>query len=39
VVTFPANDSPRHATNATISFAAIGHLITQVSCVKYRGAR
>ena len=37
LATFPANDSPRHATNAAISFAAIDHLITQVSWVKYRG--
>jgi hypothetical protein len=34
VATFPANDSPRHATNASISFAALNHLITQVSWVQ-----
>ena len=34
LATFPANDSPRHATNASISFAALTHLITQVSWVK-----
>jgi hypothetical protein len=34
LATFPANDSPRHATNASISFAALNHLITQVSWVK-----
>ncbi|HEY8503656.1 MAG TPA: isochorismatase family protein, partial [Gemmataceae bacterium] len=34
LATFPANDSPRHATNAAISFAALDHLITQVSWVK-----
>lgn len=36
LATFPANDSPKHATNAAISFAAIDHLITQVSWVKFR---
>jgi len=36
LATFPANDSPKHATNAAISFAAIDHLITQVSWVKYQ---
>jgi hypothetical protein len=39
LATFPANDSPKHATNAAISFASIDHLITQVSWVKYRGAK
>ncbi len=34
LATFPANDSPKHATNAAISFAALSHLITQVSWVK-----
>src|SRR5262245_30696184 len=34
LATFPANSSPRHATNAAISFASIDHLITQVSWVK-----
>ena len=36
LATFPANDTPAHATNAAISFAAIDQLITQVSWVKYR---
>ncbi len=35
LATFPANDTPAHATNTAISFAAIDHLITQVSWVKY----
>lgn len=35
LATFPANDSPKHATNAAISFAALNHLITQVSWVTY----
>ena len=34
LATFPANDSPRHATNAAVSFAALDHLVTQVSWVK-----
>lgn len=34
LATFPANASPRYATNASISFAALEHLITQVSWVK-----
>jgi nicotinamidase-related amidase len=38
LATFPANDSPKHATNAAISFASIDHLITQVSWVKYHAA-
>jgi Isochorismatase family len=36
LATFPANSSPRFATNASISFAAIEHLITQVSWVEYQ---
>lgn len=34
LATFPANATPRHATNAHISFAALDHLITQVSWIK-----
>jgi nicotinamidase-related amidase len=34
LATFPANTSPRFAVNAAISFAALNHLITQVSWVK-----
>lgn len=34
LATFPANDSPRHATNAHISYAALNNLVTQVSWVK-----
>lgn len=34
LATFPANDSPRHATNAHVSFAALRQLVTQVSWVK-----
>ncbi len=36
--TFPSNDSPRFATNAAISKAAMDHLITQVSWIKYTGS-
>ncbi|MHC4877246.1 MAG: isochorismatase family protein [Planctomycetota bacterium] len=36
LATFPANDSPRHATNAAISFASLSHLITQVSWIQFR---
>ena len=36
--TFPSNDSPRFATNATISKAAMDHLVTQVSWIKYTGS-
>jgi hypothetical protein len=39
LATFPGNDSPRFATNAAISFAALDQLITQVSWVRYTGAR
>ena len=35
LATFPANSSPRFATNAHISFAALEHLITQVSWIEY----
>jgi hypothetical protein len=35
LATFPSNSSPRFATNAAISFAALDQLITQVSWVKY----
>lgn len=34
LATFPANSTPRYATNAHISFASINHLITQTSWVK-----
>ena len=34
--TYPANKTPKHATNAHISFAALNQLVTQVSWVKLR---
>jgi nicotinamidase-related amidase len=36
LATFPANNTPRYATNAHISFAALNQLITQVSWVTAR---
>lgn len=37
LATFPSNTSPRFAVNASISFAALNQLITQVSWVKLDG--
>src|SRR5205807_2741606 len=34
--TFPASDTPRFATSATLSFAALEQLITQVSWIRYQ---
>jgi hypothetical protein len=34
LATYPANSSPKYATNAAISFAALDQLVTQVSWVK-----
>jgi nicotinamidase-related amidase len=34
LATFPANGTPRFATNAAISLAALNHLVTQVSWVR-----
>lgn len=34
LATFPANSSPKYATNAHISFASLNHFITQVSWIK-----
>jgi hypothetical protein len=39
LATFPANSTPRYATNAAISFAALDQLVTQVSWVRYQGAK
>jgi len=36
LATFPANSTPRYATNAAISFASIDQLITQVSWVRFQ---
>lgn len=35
LATFPANDSPRYATNAHISFASLNQLVTQASWIKF----
>jgi nicotinamidase-related amidase len=37
LATFPANATPRYATNAHISFAALNQLVTQVSWVRLAG--
>ena len=37
LATFPANDSPRHATNAAVALASLEQMVTQVSWVRYRG--
>jgi hypothetical protein len=39
LATFPANATPRFATNAAISYAALNQLVTQVSWVKVEGPR
>lgn len=36
LATFPANNTPKYATNAHISFAALNHLITQSSWIQIR---
>jgi len=38
LATFPANDTPKFATNAHISYAALDHLITQISWIRYEPA-
>jgi hypothetical protein len=35
LATFPANNTPKYATNAHISFAALNQLVTQVSWIQY----
>jgi hypothetical protein len=39
LATFPANVSPKFATNAAISFAALDHLVTQVSWIKHQSPK
>jgi len=39
LATFPSNDTPRHATNAALSFAALDQLITQISWIRYTGSK
>lgn len=38
LATFPANNTPKYATNAHISFASLTQLVTQVSWIKYQPA-
>ncbi len=35
LATFPANDTPRYATNAHIAFASLNQLVTQTSWIKF----
>lgn len=37
LATFPANDSPKYATNAAISFASLNQLITQTTWIRHDG--
>jgi nicotinamidase-related amidase len=37
LATFPANDTPSHATNAHVSFASLNQLITQSSWIRFEG--
>jgi hypothetical protein len=39
LATFPANVSPRSATTAALSFAALNQLVTQVSWIRYEAAK
>jgi nicotinamidase-related amidase len=39
LATFPANANPRCATTAAISYAALDHLVTQVSWIRYQTAK
>jgi hypothetical protein len=39
LATFPSNATPRFATNAALSFAALNQLITQISWVHYTGPK
>jgi hypothetical protein len=39
LATFPANSSPRYATNAALSLASLNHLITQISWIRYTGPK
>lgn len=39
LATFPSNDTPRFATNAALSFAALEQLITQISWIHYTGPK
>ncbi|HVT26916.1 MAG TPA: isochorismatase family protein, partial [Lacipirellulaceae bacterium] len=36
LATFPANNTPKYATNTHISFASLDHLVTQTSWIQFR---
>jgi nicotinamidase-related amidase len=38
LATFPANASPRYATNSHLSFASLNQLVTQISWIRYQAA-
>jgi nicotinamidase-related amidase len=38
LATYPANSTPKYATNAHISFASLNQLVTQISWVRFTGA-
>ena len=37
LATFPSNSTPAYATNASLSYAALNQLITQISWIEYTG--
>jgi hypothetical protein len=39
LATFPSNATPRFATTASLSFAALNQLITQISWIRYDGSK
>ena len=39
LATFPANPTPRFATNAAVSFASLENLITQISWIRHQPVR
>ncbi|MDB6028394.1 MAG: nicotinamidase-like amidase [Verrucomicrobiales bacterium] len=39
LATFPSNPTPRFATNAHISYAALEHLVTQISWIRYEPSK
>lgn len=39
LATFPSNSTPAYATNASLSYAALNQLVTQISWIEYRGTK
>ncbi len=39
LATFPSNTTPAYATNASLSYAALNQLVTQISWIKYTGKK